>query len=86
MSDTTNKPVHEIRYASIKAAIWKQETEKGKVHYNVTTGRLYKDGKKWKTSSSFGLDDLPKVQLCIGQAYKWILTNGSTAKEATKEG
>ena len=37
------KPIHEIRMGRIKAAIWQNETDNG-IRYNVTVGRLYKDG------------------------------------------
>jgi hypothetical protein len=52
------KPIHEIRLGRIKAAIWQNETDKG-FRYNVTFGRLFKDGETWKQTESFGRDDLP---------------------------
>jgi hypothetical protein len=51
------KPVAQVRIGSIKAAIWRNEAEKGS-RYNVTFQRLYKDGDQWKSSESFGRDDL----------------------------
>jgi hypothetical protein len=54
----SNKNVpKEVRMGSIKSVIWKNETEAG-VRYNVTFGRLYRDGKAWKQTDSFGRDDL----------------------------
>lgn len=35
------KPVHEVRVGSVKAAIWENPTENG-VRHNVTFERLYK--------------------------------------------
>lgn len=59
MSDeeTKSKPVAEIRLGSIKAAIWKNEAESGTRH-SVTFERLYCDGLVWKSTVSFGRDDL----------------------------
>lgn len=52
-----HKPVAQVRIGAIKAAIWKNETGNGS-RYNVTFQRLYKDGGEWKSSDSFGRDDL----------------------------
>ena len=65
------KPIHEVRIGSIKAAIWKNETENG-VRYNVTLGRLYKDGDQWKSTDSFGRDDLLVLAKVADQAHSWI--------------
>lgn len=52
------KPIDEVRIGSIKAAIWKNQTQNGD-RFNVTFGRLYRDeGGHWKQSDSFGRDDL----------------------------
>ena len=50
------KPV-EVRIGAIKATIWRNETETG-LRHNATFSRLYKDGDEWKSTSSFGRDDL----------------------------
>jgi hypothetical protein len=65
------KPIHEIRLFKIKAAIWQNDTDNG-VHYNVTLGRLYKDGNDWKQTESFGRDDLPAVAEVVRQSWLWI--------------
>ena len=51
------KPVHEVRVGSVKAAIWENPTENGARH-NVTFERLYKSEDEWKQTQSFGRDDL----------------------------
>ena len=68
-----NKPVHEVRFGRIKAAIWENATENGSRH-NVTFSRLYKDGDQWKDSQSFGRDDLPLLAKVADQAHTWIFT------------
>jgi hypothetical protein len=65
------KPIHEIRMGRIKAAIWQNETDNG-IRYNVTVGRLYKDGETWKQTESFGRDDLPVLAKVADQAHTFI--------------
>lgn len=66
------KPVHEIRLGRIKAAIWENETQNGSIMHNVTLCRLWRDGKQWKDSSSFGRDDLPLVAKVADLVHTWI--------------
>jgi hypothetical protein len=65
------KPVHEIRLGSIKAAIWENHTA-NTLRHSVTVSRLYKDGDEWKRSESFGRDDLPLVGKVTDLAHTWI--------------
>jgi len=69
------RPVNEIRLGRIKAAIWENETQNGTMH-NVTICRLYKDGKHWKDSTSFGRDDLPLVAKVADRVHSWIFEHG----------
>jgi len=71
--ETKQKPVHEIRLGSVKAAIWRDQAGEN-VRHNVTFSRLYKDGDKWKSSDSFGRDDLPKLMFVAEKAYEWIFS------------
>ena len=61
------KPLDEVRIGRVKATIWKNGTEDAPrssrdapayVVYNVTFSRLYKDGDQWKSTPSFGRNDL----------------------------
>ena len=65
------RPANELRIGSIKATIWKNDTAAG-VRYNVTLSRLYKDGEQWKSTESFGRDDLLVVAKVADQAHTWI--------------
>lgn len=65
------RPVHEIRFGRVKAAIWENETSQG-VRHNVTFQRIYRDEETWKTSDSFGRDDLPLIQKVADLALTWI--------------
>ena len=66
-----NKPVHEIRFGSIKAAIWANDTQTG-VRHSVTVSRLYKSEGDWRSTDSFGRDDLPLVMKVCDLAHTWI--------------
>jgi hypothetical protein len=70
-----NRPVHEIRFGRIRAAIWQNETDNGPRH-NVTVSRLYKEGDEWRDSPSFGRDDLPLVSKICDLAHTWIFEQG----------
>ena len=70
---STNKPVEEVRIGSVKAAIWKNETESGP-RFNVTFQRLYRDGESgWRSTDSFGRDDLLVLAKIADQAHGRIV-------------
>ena len=75
MPKTKDKPIHEVRIGAIKGAIWKNETTGG-VRYNVTFSRLYKDkdDDQWKSTDSFGRDDLLVLGKVADLAHTWIFT------------
>ncbi len=73
-----NHPVHEIRHRSIRATIWKNETAKG-LMYNVTVSRCYRDGDKWKDSTSFAFDDLMTLAKALYDAHSFI--SAQTARD-----
>lgn len=67
-------PVHEVRLGAVKAAIWKNPTDNG-TRYNVNVSRIYKDGDQWKSTESFGRDDLLVLAKVVDQAHTWIFEN-----------
>jgi hypothetical protein len=73
-----NRPVHEIRYGSVKVVIWRNPTQNGHM-FNVTAARLFKDGDKWKESSGFGCDDLLLLAKALNDAHSWIYAQKETA-------
>ena len=79
---SSNKPVAEVRVGAVKAAIWPNQTESGAVRYNVTFSRIYKDAEgNWKSTSSFGRDDLLVLAKVADQAHTKIfeVANGQSA-------
>jgi hypothetical protein len=73
--NSANKPVHEVRLGSVKAAIWANPTANGTRH-SITFNRIYKDGDVWKRTESFGREDLPLVEKVADMAHRWIYENG----------
>ena len=77
MNNERQKPVHEIRLGLVRASIWENKSEYG-VRFNVTLERLYSvklddNRRQWKSTSSFGRDDLlvaAKVLANEGQLSK----------------
>ena len=56
MTDT--KPADEIRFGRVKATIWMNTTEDGHARYSVVFSRIYREGDQWKSTHSFGRNDL----------------------------
>ena len=77
------KPVHEVRLGHIKAAVWSNDTEAG-VRYNVTFSRLYKDGDSWKSTESFGRDDLLLLGKVADETHSWIFAQSQEEENAHK--
>ena len=74
MPKPKDKPTHEVRIGAVKAAIWKNEVTGGSVRYNTTFSRLYKDKDdgQWKSTDSFGRDDLLVLAKVADTAHTWI--------------
>ena len=69
---SNTKPVDEVRFGAVKAAIWRNETDNGS-RFNVTFSRSYKNGDgNWKSTSSFRRDDLLVVAKLADQAHSRI--------------
>ena len=77
MQTNKQKPIHEVRLGAIKAAVWKNDTQNG-VRYNTTFCRIYrdKDDNEWKTSESFGREDLLVLAKVADRAHSWIHEQG----------
>jgi hypothetical protein len=68
---TNNKPIETIKCNAVKAAIWANETDKG-IKYTVTFSRLYQKDDQWKSSTTFGEDDLSSLYMVAHMAYSMI--------------
>jgi hypothetical protein len=66
------RPAHEIRFGRLKLTIWKQESDKGP-WFSVVPTRSYRDAQgNWRSSQSFGLDDLLLLAKLCDLADTWI--------------
>ncbi len=80
----SNKPVKSFRLRGITASIFENSSEDGKSFYKVTLQRSYKQGDEWKSTNSFGRDDLPLVSLLTKQAWEFILNTESQSQKENK--
>ncbi len=75
MSKKQNAPIFSQQLGAIRAAVWESTTEEGRVFYNTTITRSYreKNSEEWKESSSFnGLADLALVREATRLAANFI--------------
>ena len=75
-----DKPILEVRMGMIKVAVWKNDTQNG-VLYKATFSRIYRDGNEWKTTESFGRDDLLVLAKVADQAHSWIHTQSQEDRD-----
>ena len=83
-SKQKQKPVHEVRFGRVRAAIWENTTDKG-TWRKVTFSRLFKDkSNKWQDSNSFAKEDLLLLAELARQAA-CILYQDEAEGERTEE-
>ncbi len=68
---TKTKPIDTLRDGSLKATIWKNQSEKGGF-YSVEFSRTYKDGESFKDSHSFSGAELLRISRLAEIAYTEI--------------
>ncbi len=76
------RPIQEVRFGTIKDAIWENETPTG-IRYSVTFSRLYREADRWKAAANFGRDDLLLLGKVADQAHAWILTRNQNPQATT---
>jgi hypothetical protein len=75
------QPAEEIRIGSVKAAIWRNDTENG-VFFNVTFQRLYRTEEgQWQSTMSFGPGDLLVLAKVADAAHTRLLQLTSTERK-----
>lgn len=72
------RPVHEVRFGNVKAAVWENRNQNGTWH-SVSLSRSYKDGDAWRNVDSFGKDDLLLVAKAADLAHTWICEQRQSA-------
>ena len=71
MATNNSKPAAELRIGAVKATIWENEVG-GITRHNVVFSRLYKDGEQWKTTQTFGRNDLLVLAKMADRAHTRI--------------
>ena len=82
---THNKPVAELRIGAVKATVWENEVG-GITRHNVTFSRIYRDEERWKTTHSFGFNNLLTVAKLADQAHTLIAERNAEAAQAASDG
>lgn len=74
MTTISNRPVDRCRMGAVTVAIWQNEGPRGRPIYNASVERLYRDAETgdWKTSTSFGRDDLLNLAKAADMAHTRI--------------
>ena len=52
--------------------------------YSVGIDKAYKDGDEWKHTSSFAVEDLPKVALLANEVYRHLRLRESDSQEESE--
>lgn len=89
MAQTSNKPVKVFRLRGISASVFENHTKsdgRDISFHKVALQRTYRDGDEWKTTTSFGRDDLPVAKLLLEQAWQYVLeAEASRGKDDAEE-
>ena len=79
-----NQPVKKFKAGAVEAAIWKNEKKSGDKVTNVESVsivRRYKDkNSEWQSTSSFSMNELPKVALVANKAFEFLALSDGGAK------
>jgi hypothetical protein len=70
------KPVWKTQAGVIGVALWQNDamiSGRSVKMLKATIERRYKDGEEWKSSSSFGRNDVPLVIWCLSRAFGKML-------------
>lgn len=69
-----SRPIHKIRDGLIKATIWENSGQDGRVFYSVDLRRSYTDGNgEWKETTSLSGSDVLRGANLLQRAYNWTV-------------
>jgi len=72
-TNTPNQPVDRVRFGAVQAALWRNQDSEGRVRYNFSLERVYKDPNgDWQSTGSFGRDDALVVGKVAERAFERI--------------
>lgn len=71
---TANPPIETVRMGAIKAAIWRNVSEDGRVRFGVSFERTYRDANgEWKSSEYYGRDECLLLAKVADRAHTRIV-------------
>ena len=76
MAQTSTKPVKVFRLRGVSASVFEnhsKNSDRSVTFHKVSLQRTFKDGDEFKTTTSFGRDDLPVCVHVMQQAWAFIL-------------
>ena len=79
-----NGPEKKFHCGPITANIWTEvKTVNAEMvkFYSISIDKAYKQNDKWKHTTSFSAEDLPKVALVANEAYKYIRLTSTELNE-----
>lgn len=80
-----NKPTAEVRLGRIKASIWANRSQDGGRWHTVRLTRLYQDGEEWRSTHSFGRNDLLTVAKVADLAHTKVCELEAAVRSAEGE-
>jgi hypothetical protein len=72
-SKSSTKPVKVFRLRGISASVFENESENGSF-YKISVVRTFKDGKEFKSTSTFSRDDIPVMLHVSKMAWHFVLS------------
>ena len=81
----SDRPVAEVRLGRIKAVIWLNAGEDGERWHTVQLLRLYRDGEQWRSTHSFGRNDLLVVAKVADLAHSKVCELAAGEREQAEE-
>ena len=84
------KPVQKFRAGQVSCALWENELNLSggrKVRaLKATLERRYKDSDgTWKSSGSFGRNEIPLAAYCLQKAFEYIIDDSTAHSEDSSE-
>lgn len=84
-----SKPVRKYQAGAIHCALWQNTIShngRSRTVLKATVERHYRDSEgQWKSTSSFGRNDIPLVVFCLQKAFEAILVADQNGDEDTEE-
>ena len=78
---SNSQPVAALRIGAVKATVWENDVG-GITRHNVTFSSIYRDGDQWKTTQSFGFNDLLALAKLADQTHTLIAERNAEASSA----